>query len=82
MYIFYKCFNNIYLDEKYKLEIYIYQTDILKVNTKIRHPSVIIYIVDTCSWEYLRKSEANVTKEEKAYIDPISTKKFDFKLHK
>lgn len=64
------------------MEIYIYQTDALKVDTRIKHPSVIIYILDTRTWGYLNKSDVNVINEEKAYIEPISTKEFDFKFHK
>ncbi|VVC36248.1 WD40/YVTN repeat-like-containing domain,WD40 repeat, conserved site,WD40 repeat,WD40-repeat-containing [Cinara cedri] len=56
--------------------------DVLKVDTRIRHPSVIIYIINTSTWEYLRKNNADLTNNENAFIDPIITKEFDFKLHK
>lgn len=69
-------------NENYKLEICIYQTDELKVDTRIRHPSVIIYVVDISTWEYLRKNNANITNHENIYIEPILTKEFDFKFHK
>lgn len=62
--------------------MYIHQTDALKVDTRIRHPSVITYVIDTTMWEYLRISDANVTNQEKTYINPIITKEFDFKFHK
>ncbi|XP_022168434.1 jouberin-like [Myzus persicae] len=69
-------------NENIKLEIYIHQTDALKVDTRIKHPSVIISIIDTTTWEYLRVSEANGTNQEKTYVNPILTKEFDFKHHK
>ncbi|KAF0764459.1 jouberin-like [Aphis craccivora] len=72
----------LYENENIKLEIHIHKTDVLKVDTRIRHPSVIIYIIDTTTWEYLRISDTNVTNQEKTYINPILTKEFDFKFHK
>lgn len=66
--------------EDFKLEICIYQTDALKVDTRVRHPSVIIYVIDTTKWEYLKKT--NTTNHEKMNIDPIITKEFDFKFNK
>lgn len=42
----------------------------------------MIHIVDTSSWEYLKKSDETVTNNGKTYIDPIVTKEFDFKFHK
>ncbi|XP_027847317.2 jouberin-like [Aphis gossypii] len=69
-------------NENIKLEIHIHKTDVLKVDTRIRHPSVIIYIIDTTTWEYLRISDENVTNQEKTNINPILTKEFDFKCHK
>lgn len=65
-----------------KLEICIYKTDTLQVNTRIKHPTVITYIVDTSTWEYLKKSEANRTNHVNTYIEPLLTKEFDFKSHK
>ncbi|KAL5243740.1 hypothetical protein ACI65C_011150 [Semiaphis heraclei] len=69
-------------NENFKLEIYIHQTDALKVDTRIKHPSVIISIIDTTTWEYLRIRDENVTNQEKTYINPMLTKEFDFKHHK
>ncbi|CAI6342730.1 unnamed protein product [Macrosiphum euphorbiae] len=69
-------------NENIKLEIYIHKTDALKVDTRIKHPSVIISIIDTTTWEYLRISDTNVTNQEKTYINSILTKEFDFKFHK
>lgn len=66
--------------ESYKLEICVYQTDALKVDTRVTHPSVIISIIDTTKWEYLKTN--NTTNHENMYIDPIIIKEFDFKFHK
>lgn len=52
------------------------------MDTRLRHPSVITYVVDVSTWEYLRKSDSNITNSEKKCINPIMTKEFDFKFHK
>ncbi|XP_025421008.1 jouberin-like isoform X2 [Sipha flava] len=68
--------------EIHRLEICVHRTDALKVDTRIKHPSVIIYIVDMSTWEYFKKEDVNATNHENTFIDPIRTKEFDFKFHK
>ncbi|XP_050546227.1 jouberin-like isoform X2 [Daktulosphaira vitifoliae] len=67
-----------------RLEICIFQTDILKVDTRIKHPSVIIHFVDLILWEYLKKSnngDVEIIKET-SYMNPVLTKEFNFKANK
>ncbi|XP_050421329.1 jouberin-like [Adelges cooleyi] len=63
------------------LEIYIHKTDILKVDTRIRHPSIIIHIVDSSAWEYLKKNDKDGN-GQMVNISPLLTSEFNFKTNK
>lgn len=66
--------------------IYVHGSDFLKFNALIRHPSIIIHVVDSERGTYLEKTEENrnvtYNQENSNHILPVMLKPFDFKEKK
>lgn len=66
------------------LAIHIHRSDCLKMDRIIRHPSVIVHIVDADkNGEYLQKTQPNknvtYNQEQSNFILPVLTRPFNFK---
>lgn len=63
------------------ISIIIHGTDVLEIDYITRHPMVKVHIVNANTGNYLKNIE-NMEKNEKSYLQPVITGKFDIKEHR